>query len=74
MDGGAPGPSEPRSQWRTTENRGPEGSEILATIPPGKPLGPGEQSQAAITEAVGQGMTESQLIEVLAQMKVIYPP
>ncbi|KAJ7852280.1 hypothetical protein B0H13DRAFT_2084042, partial [Mycena leptocephala] len=69
MDGGAPGPSEPRSQWRTTENRGPEGSEILATIPPGKPLGPGEQSQAAITEAVGQGMTESQLIEVLAQMK-----
>ncbi|KAJ6588366.1 hypothetical protein B0H19DRAFT_1098954 [Mycena capillaripes] len=68
MDGGAPGPSEPRSQWRT-ENRGPEGSEILTAVPPGKALNPGERAQEAITYAIAQGMSESQLIEVLAQMK-----
>ncbi|KAJ7653315.1 hypothetical protein DFH06DRAFT_1205290 [Mycena polygramma] len=68
MDGGAPGPSEPRSQWRL-ENRGSEGSDILAAAPPGKPLEPGKGAQEAITFAIAQGMTESQLIEVLAQMK-----
>ncbi|KAJ7253070.1 hypothetical protein B0H12DRAFT_603148 [Mycena haematopus] len=68
MDAGGPGPTERGSQWRS-ENRGPEGSEILATIPPGKPLAPGERAQEAITHAIAQGMSESQLIEVLAQMK-----
>jgi len=68
MDAGGPGPTERGSQWRN-ENRGPEGSEILATIPPGKPLAPGERAQEAITHAIAQGMSESQLIEVLAQMK-----
>ncbi|KAJ7855737.1 hypothetical protein B0H14DRAFT_3448835 [Mycena olivaceomarginata] len=56
------------SQWRP-ESRGPEGSRILATIPHGKPLVPGERAQEAITHAIAQGMSENQLIEVLAQMK-----
>ncbi|KAJ7337347.1 hypothetical protein DFH08DRAFT_876555 [Mycena albidolilacea] len=68
MDAGGPGPTERSSQWRP-ENRGPEGSEILATIPHGKPLVPGERAQEAITHAIAQGMSENQLIEVLAQMK-----
>ncbi|KAJ6474063.1 hypothetical protein C8R47DRAFT_1294458, partial [Mycena vitilis] len=73
MDGGALGPSEPRSQWRT-ENRRSEQSEgirsdILAAAPPGKPLEPGKRAQEAITFAIAQGMTESQLIEAIAQMK-----
>ncbi|KAJ7704360.1 hypothetical protein B0H17DRAFT_1039390 [Mycena rosella] len=68
MDGGAPGPAEPRSQWRT-ENRGPEGSEILSAVPPGNPLAPGDTAQGSITRTLAEGMSESQLIEVLAQMK-----
>ncbi|KAJ7669183.1 hypothetical protein DFH06DRAFT_1180239 [Mycena polygramma] len=68
MDGGGPGPSEPRSHWRI-ENRRSEGSDILAAAPPGKPLEPGKGAQEAITFAIAQGMTESQLIEVIAQMK-----
>ncbi|KAF8208227.1 hypothetical protein K438DRAFT_1667519 [Mycena galopus ATCC 62051] len=71
MDAGGPGPTERGSQWRN-ENRGsggPEGSDILASIPPGKPLAPGERAQEAITHAIAQGMSENQLIEVLAQMK-----
>ncbi|KAJ7821168.1 hypothetical protein B0H13DRAFT_2377533 [Mycena leptocephala] len=76
MDSTTPGPSEPPLQWRTTENRGPEKSTILATIPLGKPLGSGEQAQAVITNFIGRGMSEKQLIEVLAQMKafvITYP-
>ncbi|KAJ7843513.1 hypothetical protein B0H14DRAFT_2778571 [Mycena olivaceomarginata] len=68
MDVGGPGPTERGSQWRH-ENRRPEGGGILATIPHGKPLVPGEQAQEAITRAIAQGMSENQLIEVLAQMK-----
>ncbi|KAF7366686.1 Protein related to Cleavage stimulation factor [Mycena sanguinolenta] len=44
-------------------------SEILAAVPPGKPLPPGERATEAITHAIAQNMTESQLIEVIAQMK-----
>ncbi|KAJ7756943.1 hypothetical protein B0H16DRAFT_1537493 [Mycena metata] len=68
VDGGAPGPSEPRSQWRN-ENRGPEGSEILAAVPPGKPVPPGERASDAISKLIASVMTEAELIEVLAQMK-----
>ncbi|KAJ7216641.1 hypothetical protein GGX14DRAFT_605644 [Mycena pura] len=74
MDGGAPGPSENR--WRgqrDTDNRDRtgsfEGSEILAAIPPGKPLAPGDTAQDAITRAIAEHMSDGQLIEVLAQMK-----
>ena len=70
MDPGTAGPTERGSQWRS-ENRGPEGSEILTTIPAGKPLAPGERAQEAITHAIAQGMSEHQLIEVIAQMKVL---
>ncbi|KAJ7151452.1 hypothetical protein C8R43DRAFT_1005237 [Mycena crocata] len=70
MDGGAPGPAEPRSQWRTNnENRGPEGSEILAVVPPGKPLAPGDTAAESITRTLAKSMSDSQLIEVIAQMK-----
>ncbi|KAJ6591041.1 hypothetical protein DFH09DRAFT_191955 [Mycena vulgaris] len=70
VDGGAPGPAEPRSQWRTGNvNRGPEGSEILSAVPPGMPLAPGDNAQEAITRTLAKGMSESDLIEVLAQMK-----
>ncbi|KAJ6463892.1 hypothetical protein C8R45DRAFT_1024518 [Mycena sanguinolenta] len=68
MDAGGPGPTERGSHWRN-ENRGPDGGDILATIPPGKPLPPGERATEAITHAIAQNMTESQLIEVIAQMK-----
>ncbi|KAJ7164912.1 hypothetical protein C8R46DRAFT_1351676 [Mycena filopes] len=68
VDGGAPGPSEPRSQWRN-ENRGPEGSEILAAVPPGKQLAPGERASEAITKLIASAMSEAELIDVLAQMK-----
>ncbi|KAK7042418.1 hypothetical protein R3P38DRAFT_2693094 [Favolaschia claudopus] len=66
LDAGTPGPAERSGRY---ENRGSEGSEILATIPPGKPLAPGERAQDAISHAIAQGMSESQLIEVIAQMK-----
>ncbi|KAK7000244.1 hypothetical protein R3P38DRAFT_3057739 [Favolaschia claudopus] len=66
LNAGTPGPAE---RFGRSENRGSEGSEILATIPPGKPLAPGEQAQDAISHAIAQGMSESQLIEVIAQMK-----
>ncbi|KAJ7628481.1 hypothetical protein FB45DRAFT_918385 [Roridomyces roridus] len=61
-----PGAAEPRSQWR---GNGPEGSDILASVPPGRPLAPGEDPQEAITRIMAQVMSESELIEVLAQMK-----
>ncbi|KAJ6453587.1 hypothetical protein C8R45DRAFT_1192842 [Mycena sanguinolenta] len=67
VDSGGPTPTERGSHWRG-ETRGPEGSEILATIPPGKPLAPGERATEVITHAI-EGMTERQLIEVIAQMK-----
>jgi cleavage stimulation factor subunit 2 len=68
VDGGVPGPTEPRTQWRTgsvNENR-----DILASVSAGTPLEPGVSAQEAITQTLASGMSESQLIEVLAQMKV----
>ncbi|KAF7366903.1 hypothetical protein MSAN_00949000 [Mycena sanguinolenta] len=56
------------SLWRNV-SRGPEGSEILATIPPGNPLPPGERATETIDHTIAQRMTGSQLIEVIAQMK-----
>ncbi|KAJ7202738.1 hinge domain of cleavage stimulation factor subunit 2-domain-containing protein [Mycena rebaudengoi] len=67
VDGGVPGPTEPRTQWRTgsvNENR-----DILASVSAGTPLEPGVSAQEAITQTLASGMSESQLIEVLAQMK-----
>ncbi|KAJ7153177.1 hinge domain of cleavage stimulation factor subunit 2-domain-containing protein, partial [Mycena crocata] len=70
MDGGAPRPTDPSLQWRTkNENWGPEGSEILAVVPPGKPLAPGDTAAESITRTLAKSMSGSQLIEVIAQMK-----
>ncbi|KAJ7163184.1 hypothetical protein C8R46DRAFT_903141, partial [Mycena filopes] len=68
VDGGAPTPHKQRSQWRD-ESRGPKGSEFLAAVPPGKPLTPGVRASDAITQLIANAMSESELIEVLAQMK-----
>ncbi|KAJ6613560.1 hypothetical protein B0H10DRAFT_215055 [Mycena sp. CBHHK59/15] len=68
MDGGAPGPAEPRTQWRTSsDGRSNEGRDILAAVPAGTPLPPGETAQEAITRTLANGMSENDLIEVLAR-------
>ncbi|KAJ7138741.1 hinge domain of cleavage stimulation factor subunit 2-domain-containing protein, partial [Mycena crocata] len=46
-----------------------EGSEILAVVPPGKPLAPGDTAGESITRTLAKSMSDSQLIEVIAQMK-----
>ncbi|KAJ7791475.1 hypothetical protein B0H14DRAFT_2935216, partial [Mycena olivaceomarginata] len=70
-------PTSTTERWkqRRTDDRGPDGSEILAKIPAGKPLGADEKAQDAITYAIAH-MDRSRLIEVLAQMKafvITYP-
>ncbi|CAK5275805.1 unnamed protein product [Mycena citricolor] len=64
LDSGMPGPNEP------SRNRGSglEGSEILASIPPGKRLEMGQIATEYITEFIAQ-MDRAQLYEVLAHMK-----
>lgn len=62
LDGGYPGPAEPRSAWRTPEA-------FMANLPPGRPV----PKSMAVLDAISStlaGMAPSQLLEVLAQMKV----
>ncbi|KAJ7850894.1 hinge domain of cleavage stimulation factor subunit 2-domain-containing protein [Mycena olivaceomarginata] len=58
------------SQSQPSKNRAalPEGCEILDTVPDGTPILLGDTAESAITQVVA-GMSPSQLIEVLAQMK-----
>ncbi|TFK31498.1 hinge domain of cleavage stimulation factor subunit 2-domain-containing protein [Crucibulum laeve] len=77
MDGGVPGPSEPRSQWRAggTGNRSSGPEAFLAGIPPGKSVPNGSTALDKISHTLAT-MQPSQLMEVLAQMKafvITYP-
>jgi len=67
LDGGYPGPSEPRSQWRT--NRNNDGDSFLANVPPGIQVPKGSSALDSISQTLA-AMPPGQLMEVLAQMKV----
>lgn len=72
LDGGVPGPSEPRTQWRTGgsgDTRSQEINPLLAGLPPGIQIPPGSSSLDYISSTLAS-MQPSQLMEVLAQMKV----
>ncbi|TEB26827.1 hypothetical protein FA13DRAFT_995537 [Coprinellus micaceus] len=66
MDGGYPGPAEPRSAWRTG-NRA-EAESFMANLPSGKPPHAGMSVLDSISATLA-GMPPSQLLEVLAQFK-----
>lgn len=68
LDSGYPGPSEPRSRGGRNVASDPES--FLATLPPGKALPPGQSALDSISQTLAT-MQPSQLMEVLAQMKVI---
>jgi cleavage stimulation factor subunit 2 len=69
LDGGVPGPSEPRTQWRTGDARSHEGNPLLAGLPSGIQISKGSSSLDYISQTLAS-MQPSQLMEVLAQMKV----
>lgn len=76
LDGGVPGPSEPRTQWRTSgsgDARSHEGNPLLAGLPPGIQIPKGSSSLDYISSTLAS-MQPSQLMEVLAQMKVSLVP
>ncbi|KDR74950.1 hypothetical protein GALMADRAFT_249895 [Galerina marginata CBS 339.88] len=69
LDGGYPGPSEPRSQWRGgggSRNNDPEA--FLANLPSGIQVPKGSSALDSISQTLAS-MPPNQLIEVLAQMK-----
>ncbi|KAF5384294.1 hypothetical protein D9615_003306 [Tricholomella constricta] len=71
IDGGVPGPSEPRSQWRvgsSGDSRSHESNSILAGLPPGVQVAKGASALDCISHSLAN-MQPSQLMEVLAQMK-----
>jgi len=68
LDGGYPGPSEPRSQWRTGGGRVNEAESFLANVPPGIQIPKGSSSLDSISHTLAS-MPPNQLMEVLAQMK-----
>ncbi|PPQ65972.1 hypothetical protein CVT24_011189 [Panaeolus cyanescens] len=65
LDGGFPGPSEPRS--RGNRHRG-DPDDFLAHVPPGIPVPKGVSSLDMISETLAK-MPPGQLMDVLAQMK-----
>ena len=67
LDGGYPGPSEPRSRGGRNTSNDPES--FLVNLPPGKTIPPGTSALDSISQTLA-GMPPSQLMEVLAQMKV----
>ncbi|KAF8958943.1 hypothetical protein BDZ97DRAFT_1906346 [Flammula alnicola] len=68
LDGGFPGPSEPRSQWRTPGGRVNDPEAFLANVPPGIQMPKGSSALDSISQTLA-GMAPNQLMEVLAQMK-----
>ena len=70
LDGGFPGLSEPRSQWRG--GRTPESEAFLANLRPGiqVPKGHGSSVLDSISQLLAS-MAPNQLMEVIAQMKVL---
>jgi cleavage stimulation factor subunit 2 len=69
LDGGFPGPSEPRSQWRTRMAAASDPDAFLANVPPGKQVPKGASALDSISQTLAS-MPPNQLMEVLAQMKV----
>jgi len=76
IDGGVPGPSEPRSQWRSgggsgmdTGGRSADPNAFLVGLPPGISVPHGSTSLDTISQTLAT-MNPNQLMEVLAQMKV----
>lgn len=69
MDGGFPGPSEPRSQWRSQGGRSSDPDAFLANVPPGIQVPKGASALDSISHTLAS-MQPNQLMEVLAQMKV----
>ena len=70
LDGGFPGPSEPRSQWRPGGRGAPETEAFLANLPPGIQVPKGSSVLDSISQLLAS-MAPNQLMEVLAQMKVL---
>ena len=71
LDGGYPGPSEPRSQWRPPGGgRAPDTEAFLANLPPGIQVPKGSSVLDSISQLLAS-MAPNQLMEVLAQMKVL---
>jgi cleavage stimulation factor subunit 2 len=70
LDGGFPGPSEPRSQWRPPGGRAPETEAFLTNLPPGIQVPKGSSVLDSISQLLAS-MAPNQLMEVLAQMKVL---
>ncbi|KAG6852403.1 hypothetical protein C0991_012349 [Blastosporella zonata] len=68
VDGGTPGPSEPRSGWRGTGDSRQESNSLLANLPLGIQVPPGASALDYISSTLAN-MQPSQLMEVLAQMK-----
>ncbi|KAH9474802.1 Cleavage stimulation factor subunit 2 [Psilocybe cubensis] len=74
LDGGYPGPSESRGQWRSGAGGGGGGGRsndpdaFLANIPPGITIPKGASALDHISRTLAT-LPESQVIEVLAQMK-----
>lgn len=71
IDGGTPGPSEPRHQWRggRDDARVHDPHSILPSLPPGIQIPNGSSALDYISQSLAS-MQPSQLMEVLAQMKV----
>jgi cleavage stimulation factor subunit 2 len=69
LDGGFPGPSEPRAQWRTRMAAASDPDAFLANVPPGKQVPKGASALDSISQTLAS-MPPNQLMEVLAQMKV----
>ncbi|KAJ7904893.1 hypothetical protein B0H13DRAFT_1881570 [Mycena leptocephala] len=67
-----PGLMGSRSQPSKNRAARPEGCEILDAVPDGTPILLGDTAESAITHVIA-GMSPSQLIEALAQMKVPFP-
>lgn len=65
LDSGYPGPSEPRS--RGGPRNDPDS--FIASLPSGKTITPGTSALDSISQTLA-GMPPSQLMEILAQMKV----
>ena len=71
IDGGTPGPAEPRHQWRGSSTQDPQN--ILPSLPPGVQIPKGLSALDYISQTLAS-MQPSQLMEVLAQMKVTDNP
>ncbi|KAF8153242.1 hypothetical protein B0H34DRAFT_722769 [Crassisporium funariophilum] len=66
LDGGVPGPSEPRSGWRGGGGR--DADNFLASLPPGIQVPKGTSALDSISQTLAS-MPPNQLMDVLSQMK-----